>query len=205
MTGTLAADTRTRVGTFVYYDSTGVIQKLFRYTGPNENGVETDYYPGGGQRMTEGNVAHGDKDGDWTAYYPSGKLKATATFKDGQQVSASFFNEDRSHDHTRTVFFQEVDYPGGRRAWLRFLSSNLRYPDKAFKANIQGTVVIRFKVSKEGKTSDFTVFKSANDYLDSEALRVIKTSGDWQPAIFGGTSMDTYTFEPIVFKMESFQ
>jgi TonB family protein len=204
ITGTIAADSKTRIGTFAYYDSTGVMQKRFRYTGSNENGVETNYYPGG-QLMLEGNVEDGDKEGDWTAYYPSGKLKAKATFKDGQQASASFYNEDGSLNNTMNVFFQETDYPGGPRAWLRFLNKNLRYPDEAVKQNLQGTVIIRFKVSKDGRTSEFTVLRSAYTSLDNEALRVIKASGDWQPAIYGGTPTDTYKSQPIIFKTESFR
>jgi TonB family protein len=203
ITGTIAADSKTRIGTFAYYDSTGVMQKRFRYTGSNENGVETDYYPGG-QLMLEGNVEDGDKEGDWTAYYPSGKLKAKATFKDGQQASASFYNEDGSINNTMNIFFQQPDYPGGPRAWLRFLNKNLRYPDEAVNHNLQGTFIIRFKVSKDGKTSDFTVLRSAYASLDNEALRVIKASGDCQAAIYGGTPTDTYKSQPIVFKMENF-
>ncbi|HEV3414019.1 MAG TPA: TonB family protein [Puia sp.] len=209
ITGTFAADMKTRVGTFAYYDSTGSLRKRIRFTG-KDSCPETDYYPGG-QVMMEGNInqvmmkgySYFEKDGDWTAYYPTGKLKAKASFKDGQQAAASFYNEDGSTNNAMNVFYQEADYPGGSQAWLRFLNKTLRYPDEAVNHNQQGTVVIHFKVSKDGKTSDFSVVQSASASLDKEALRVIKASGDWQPAIYGGTPTDTYKSQPLVFKLES--
>jgi len=41
----------------------------------------------------------------------------------------------------------------------------------------QGTVMVQFKVSKEGKISEVRVVESADRSLDAEALRVMK----WMP------------------------
>jgi len=63
-------------------------------------------------------------------------------------------------------------------------------------------VVISFKVSKEGVASGFVLDQSADPYLDAEALRVLKLSTTWEPAIFGGIYCDSYKKQPIVFKFE---
>jgi len=202
VTGTFGGDDRkTRVGTFTAYDSSGKIQHRFTYSGIGKY-HETDYYPEG-QLMMEGNVENWKKAGDWIASYPSGKLKAKATFDSGRQVMALFYNEDGSPDNSPKIFFREADFPDGSNGWLKFIRKNLRYPDKAVQGNFQGTVVIQFKVSKDGTTSDFSVLQSANIYLDNEALRVIKASGDWLPAIFAGTPADLYITQHVVFKLDT--
>jgi TonB family protein len=99
------------------------------------------------------------------------------------------------------IFCQESGYPGGVTAWLQFLNKNLHYPDAAVNNGIQGTVIVQFRVSKEGKTSDFTVIQSAGKDLNDEAIRVMKKSGDWQPAVNGGTAVDAYKTQPVVFRL----
>jgi TonB family protein len=199
ITGSFSDDMKTRLGTFIYYDTAGTVVQRRKYVGYG-GAIETDYYPDG-QVMVQGSTLDEKKGGEWTGYYPSGKIKATALYTDGQLDTCSFFNEDGSPNDTMKIFCQESDYPGGVTAWLRFLNRNLHYPDAAVNQEIQGTVVVQFKVSKEGKTSDFTVIESRGRDLDDEAVRVMKKSGDWQPAVNGGTAVDAYKTQQVVFRM----
>ena len=45
---------------------------------------------------------------------------------------------------------KESEFPGGIKAWSKYLSNNLKYPDRAMNGNIQGQVVVRFIIDKEG-------------------------------------------------------
>ena len=101
------------------------------------------------------------------------------------------------------IFCQESGYPGGVTAWLQFLNKNLHCPDAAVNREFQGMVIVQFMVSKEGKTSDLNVIQSAGKDLNDEAIRVIKKSGDWEPAVNGGTAVNAYKTQPVVFRLEN--
>ncbi len=201
ITGRISDDMKRRLGTFTYYDTAGTVVERRKYVGYG-GAIESDYYPTG-QIMVQGTTLEEKKSGEWTGYYPSGKIKATAFYTNDQLDTASFFNEDGSPNDTMKIFCQEAGYPGGVTAWLRFMNKNLRYPDAAVNNENQGTVIVQFKVSKEGKTSDFSVIRSAGKDLNDEAIRVMKKSGDWQPAMNGGTAVDAYKTQPVVFRNEN--
>lgn len=89
----------------------------------------------------------------------------------------------------------ESEYPGGLPAWQRFLNRNLRPSDEA-----QGTVVIQFLVDKEGNVTNVEAI-SGPEELRSEAVRVIKKSGKWTPAIQNGNPVRSYKKQPIIFRV----
>lgn len=94
----------------------------------------------------------------------------------------------------------ESEYPGGLSAWQRFLNRNLHYPQAAIDQEIQGYVIVQFIVDKEGNVSD-VVAVSGPDELRAEAVRVIKKSGKWTPAIQNGHKVKSYKKQPIGFQI----
>ncbi len=202
MTGGYADDSmKVQVGEFVFYDTAGAVEHRCVFVDGKENGPETFYYPNGQIRMT-GSMKDGKFDRGWTGFYSSGKLAGKANYKAGEQTRGVFYNEDGSPNGMVTKFYTESEYPGGIPRWTYFLNKHLFYPDSAIKYNIEGTVIITFKVSKDGEASDFTVDQSVDPYLDAEALRVMKLSVKWEPAVYGGVFCDSYKRQPIVFKLE---
>ena len=96
----------------------------------------------------------------------------------------------------------ESQYPGGLPAWARFLNKNLHYPDEASSTGIQGTVLVQFIVDKEGNVSDVeAVSGPTTGGLREEAVRVIKKSGKWTPAIQNGRVVKSYKRQPVVFQI----
>jgi len=97
---------------------------------------------------------------------------------------------------------KEAEFPGGMAAWQRFLNKNFHYPDEAQNNEIQGTVVVQFIVDKEGNVSDVQVLSGPEQGgLREEAVRVIRKSGKWIPAIQNGNSVKAYRKQPIIFKI----
>jgi protein TonB len=122
----------------------------------------------------------------------------------GKGVVEAPKKDDEDYDKTFTKVEIESDFPGGAAAWLRYLNKNLRYPDDAVNNEIQGTVVVQFIVDKEGNVSDVQAISGPdNGGLREEAVRVIKKSGRWTPAIQNGRQVKSYKKQPIVFKLES--
>ena len=96
----------------------------------------------------------------------------------------------------------ESEYPGGITAWQRFLNRNLHYPQDAVDNEIQGTVVVQFIVDKEGNVSDVEAVSGPAE-LKAEAVRVIKKSGKWTPAIQNGRKVKSYKKQPIGFRISA--
>lgn len=95
---------------------------------------------------------------------------------------------------------KESEYPGGKNAWERYLNKSLRYPQEAQDNEIQGTVLIQFVVDKEGNVSDVEAL-SGPEELRAEAIRVIRKSGKWNPALQNGIYVKSYKKQPIGFKL----
>ena len=122
----------------------------------------------------------------------------------GKGVVEAPKKDDEDYDKTFTKVEIESEYPGGPAAWLRYLNKNFRYPDDAVNNEIQGTVVVQFIVDKEGNVSDVTAISGPDQGgLREEAVRVIKKSGKWTPAVQNGRQVKSYKKQPIVFKLEA--
>ena len=120
----------------------------------------------------------------------------------GKGVVEAPKKEEEDWDKTFTKVEIESQYPGGAAAWQRYLNRNLRYPQEAIDNEIQGAVMVQFIVDKEGNVSDVEAISGPQE-LRSEAVRVIKKSGKWTPAVQNGRQVKSYKKQPIVFRLES--
>jgi TonB family protein len=63
-----------------------------------------------------------------------------------------------------------------------FLLSGIEYPTEAINAGYEGTEVIRFTVTPDGKVTDIKVINSVCDLIDKEVIRILSiTNGMWIP------------------------
>jgi protein TonB len=119
----------------------------------------------------------------------------------GKGVVETPKNDDEDKIFTKVEI--ESSYPGGDAAWQRYLYKNFHYPDEAVNNEIQGNVVVQFIVDKEGNISDVQAISGPTDGgLRDEAVRVIKRSGKWTPAVQNGRQVKSYKRQPIVFKLQ---
>ena len=70
-------------------------------------------------------------------------------------------------------FLKLPQYPGGSVAFKKFISDNLQYPAAALEARIEGSVVVEYVISDDGKVSGQRVLHSLGHGCDEEALRLI--------------------------------
>jgi protein TonB len=83
-----------------------------------------------------------------------------------------------------------------------YLSDNLRYPDAAREAGIEGRVVVKFVVNEDGDISDAQVVRGVNGDLDAEALRVIRKMPKWKPGKQNGRPVKVYYTVPVSYRLE---
>ncbi|HSZ85815.1 MAG TPA: energy transducer TonB [Puia sp.] len=97
----------------------------------------------------------------------------------------------------------ESQFPGGDEAWRDFLANNMRYPKEAIKKNIEGVVTVRFIVDKDGTVTNIEAESGPDDGgLKAEAIRVIRRSGKWKPALQYGRYVKSYKRQAMVFRLQ---
>lgn len=110
-------------------------------------------------------------------------------------------------DKSEPVTSAEVmpHYPGGERALLQALMSELKYPETPLKEGIGGHTVVSFTVTKNGTIDDIKIRKSSgNEELDAEAVRAIKAgiTEKWTPGTVGGKPIDCQYTLPVKFSLK---
>jgi protein TonB len=103
------------------------------------------------------------------------------------------------------VNFYEVDqkpeFPGGEKAMYDYLRKNLEYPVLARETKLEGTVVVRFVIDKEGQVVQVEILRSPSNLFNTEALRVIQNMPAWKPASRHGRKVATYFMLPLKFDL----
>ncbi|SMO54726.1 energy transducer TonB [Solitalea koreensis] len=94
---------------------------------------------------------------------------------------------------------QKPEFPGGSAALNKFLTKNLKYPEKARLKNQQGIVKVYFVVRKDGSIDRISVIKSAGKLLDAEAIRLVKAMPKWRPGYNHGKAVNVQQSLPIAF------
>ena len=95
----------------------------------------------------------------------------------------------------------ESEFPGGTKAWYEFLSSKLVYPKKAYRKRIEGQVVAKFIVEKDGSLSNLEIVSGPPE-LWQAVMDVLLQSPKWTPAFQNGKVVRSYKSQPINFKLE---
>lgn len=186
-------------GDRVYYTPAGRVSRRVHFEEGKASGPDTYYYDNG-RMLASGVNRGGAPDGEWEAWYRSGRPAAKAFFAAGKQSSAVYYDEGGDAHTDGKAFFQESAYPGGMAALYEYLDKNIQYPASAFVYNVQGVVVLQFRVTKEGTTQDLAIIQPVDPALDKEAYRVVSGMRPWEPARIGGIPVDTYKRLPIQFK-----
>ena len=93
-------------------------------------------------------------------------------------------------------------FPGGSQKLKEFIEENLRYPKELEETCVQGRVIVRFIVERNGKLSNVKVVKSVHPALDKEALRIVKLMPRWIPGRQNGITVRVKFYIPIIFRLK---
>lgn len=126
--------------------------------------------------------------------------------KKEQNEKESKSKEEQNESESNKIFNgddvdQQPSFPGGTNAFNTFIVSNLKYPVVAQENGIQGRVVVKFIVEKDGSISNVEVDRSVDPSLDNEAMRVIKNMPKWIPGQINGKAVKVECSYPFVFRL----
>ena len=111
------------------------------------------------------------------------------------------------------VYVERVEkkpaYPGGYEELLKDIQENLVYPEDAKKDSIQGYVLVRFVIDKEGHITNPEILKfhPSNAVIDSPAfdsatLEVLSHLKTFIPGEQHGKKVNVIYTQPIMFKLD---
>ena len=159
-------------------------------------------YTGDGFVDTTGYYYEGKRNGEWTVMASNHRVLQKLEYKDDVLISTKDSSQVRKEWQLREeIPGIESEFPGGNGAWIQYLSNNLKYPKPAYDSNSQGVVYVIFIVDTDGRVTDVDIDKSAEYYIDQEALRLIKSSPKWKPAVQDGRKVKSFKKQPIDFHL----
>ena len=87
--------------------------------------------------------------------------------------------------------------PGGHAAFMQWIGRNYQYPHQAVKQGVSGTMKLRFIVEKDGSITQVEILNDLGYGTGEEAIRVLKHSPRWKPALITGKPVRSYFILPI--------
>ena len=115
----------------------------------------------------------------------------------------------KSVDGEDEVFLMVDEMPqfmgGDLTTFRNWVMQNVRYPEEAMNKGIEGMVLVRFCVSKDGYIKeDMTgIIESPDRLLSDEVLRVLNSSPQWVPGKQKGKNVIVQFVLPVNFKLAS--
>ena len=91
-------------------------------------------------------------------------------------------------------------FPGNIQQFLR---THLVWPAGRKNKNVEGRVIVKFYIDRDGSCSQFKVLRSLKRPFDAEALRVLKLMPKWNMSSMEGNG--TWYVLPIYFKKQKVQ
>ncbi len=137
--------------------------------------------------------------------------------------------KEKSNDEIFVAVEEPAEFPGGTAALTQWLQNNIRYPEYAQQNDIQGRIVVKFVVERDGSISGIKVVSSkcyrmesvtsksgkkrevrvdlpnGDKDLEKEAVRVVKKMNEvkWKPGNNNGRPVRAYFTLPITFGLQN--
>ena len=150
--------------------------------------------------------ANAEPDGKVNEFVADGTISGVE--KNAQVVEVDYIHDVAqapANDDPEKVFqVVEVqpEFPGGQQEMMKYLQSNLKYPEAAKAAGAEGKAFVQFVVKADGSIENVEIMRSSgNESLDAEALRVVKAMPKWRPAMNKGKAVNVKFVLPIVYKL----
>ncbi len=106
------------------------------------------------------------------------------------------------NDHEKLIIMEKLpEFPGGASAFMKWLTTNIKYPPSAQQKKISGQVLVSFIIDTEGNPTDITLVSASNPTLGSLVMSVLNRMPKWEPGVQEGHICSTMVKLPINFEL----
>jgi periplasmic protein TonB len=122
----------------------------------------------------------------------------------GNKSHADLGNNKIDQDTIYESFNIDVQpfFHGGDEALTDYIQARIQYPKEAKNNGIEGTVYIRFVVTKNGTIGETQIMRTVDPNLEMEAIRVIRNLPKWTPGKKDGKHVNVWFIIPVKFKLQ---
>jgi len=147
------------------WDSIGT-QKVFDGNGELENIGQKTY--------STGKIKNGFRDGVWIGYDKNIGYTFTETYENQKLVSGVSIDKDKTLHN-----YNVVELPPRAKNFLSYIANNYKTPN--IPSGIKGTIYVAFTVETDGEIANIKILKDLGYGTGLEAIRVLKSYGNWIP------------------------
>lgn len=112
----------------------------------------------------------------------------------------TFFN---ANDPDTPIPDTYPSYPGGIGGLLEDINHTLRYPEEMQARAIEGEVIAKYMIEKDGSIGDITILQGVYPDLDREVRRTIRSLKPWLPAMKNGDPIRVGLVQPFNFSIKN--
>ena len=146
-------------------------------------GVYTSWFDNGNPSSAGRYKNFNLKNGRWQYFHKNGKVSAVVLYDADNITNSQYFNEEGSIEDDTTQIFRTVQFPGGKKAWSKFMSDNLFFPSNLEIVNgYRAVLFVTATVTEDGKLTDIEVSLPLHPQFDKIAVEALKKSPQWIPA-----------------------
>ncbi len=147
--------------------------------------------------ISSGPVKDGFMDGEWSGKGIYKNITFTEKYAQGRLVSGTSIDPD-GNVHQYTKLNEQPSSRKGIDQFYKYVAKNFKTPDVE---GVNGTIVLRFIVNKDGSVSDVQLLRTLHPLFDQEAVRVVSAYPDWKPGMYRGLEARTSFSLPIKIKL----
>lgn len=130
------------------------------------------------------------------------KTENTPVASEEVTKGAKWMSDEELGGQVFTVVEVMPKYPGGDGELLKFIAKSIKYPTVAQEKGIQGRVICRFVVTKEGDIVNIEVLRGVDPSLDKEAVRVLGEMPRWTAGTQRGVNVPVQYTVPITYRLQ---
>ncbi len=165
------------------------------------NGSGRGYWPDRTAKDS-GTYSSDKKEGRWTYYHKNGMRCQEVVYQADSAISFTCYDQNGQVQTENCYYEKEASFKTGDRGWINYLIArlgNAKLPDNYLKGAVYGTVYIQFVVNTDGSIIKEKIIGSVDPALDAIALKVVRESPKWDPAVQFNRNVVAYRKQPITF------
>lgn len=167
----------------------------------NDDGtaVKVEWFDNGNP-SSAGRTRHEKMNGKWVFYHKNGNVSAKEVYDNGRLLTRDYFDETGNPMTDTTSRDKGAEFNGGQKAWMKYMLGNLYFPNQyKITGGDRAIVVISAVIDEDGKVTDVEVFSPFHPAFDNIAVKMMKTSPKWKPAISHNRRVKYYIRQPVTF------
>ena len=101
------------------------------------------------------------------------------------------------------IFSYVEEMPQPNYSLIQYLTQNVKFPADARAQGIEGRVLVKMIIDKNGNVTKAKVERGLFPSCDAEALRAVSAMPPWRPGKTGGKAVAVYYILPIKFALNN--